>query len=188
MKMPLFSRLRRALRMDRRATVAVVMAIMVVPLFIAGNAAVDLSRIVTARTILQAAADSAAIAGAGAWQTSESGTTANQVASQAFSAQASTIANYAPLASGSPSLSLVCTGTSTQCGSGTYATSNSNPACVNYCVIVNASVTLNNTLFALLANTTTVSVTAGAAVAFPPEQVTGADIPPQPRLWLGGRP
>jgi Flp pilus assembly protein TadG len=183
--MLMFSRLLRVLWRDRRAAIAVLMAIMTVPLTIAGSAAVDLTRVMTARAILQQAADAAAVSGAGAWETSESANTAKQVANQAFAASTASIAGYAPLASGSPGVTLVCTGTSAQCGSGSYATSGPT-GCVNYCVIVNASVTLTNVLFSYLAHTTTVSVTAGVSVALPPEQVNGANIPPSPGFGSAG--
>ncbi|WP_297492561.1 pilus assembly protein TadG-related protein, partial [Acidocella sp.] len=53
-----------------RAAVAMTMAIMAVPLIIATSAAVDMSRVIVARTVLQAAVDTAAASGAGAWGTS----------------------------------------------------------------------------------------------------------------------
>ena len=90
----------RFFRNDRRAAIAITMAVLTVPLLVISSAAVDMSRIMTARAILQAAADSAASAGAGAWSTSSSATNANTVATQAFNSYSGIISGYAPLVSG----------------------------------------------------------------------------------------
>ena len=71
-------------RRHRRAATAVALAIMALPMFICAGAAVDFSRILSARTLLQAAVDSAAVAGAGAYQTSQSYTTAQTVGTAAY--------------------------------------------------------------------------------------------------------
>ncbi len=62
----------RRLFQDRKGAVALVMAIALVPLMIAGVTAVDMARIAAARTVLQASVDSAAIAGGGSLNTSGS--------------------------------------------------------------------------------------------------------------------
>jgi Flp pilus assembly protein TadG len=183
--MGMFRTLMGFFRRDRRAAVALAMAVMAVPLFLAVSASMDISRVMTARAILQEAADSAAVSGAGAWQTGQSATTANSVATQAFNAYAAQITAFAPLGSRSPTVTLVCTGSSAQCGSGSYATS-SPTGCTNYCVIVTASVTLANTVVGGLAPSTTISVTAGADTAFPPETVNGSNIPPSPGFGSAG--
>ncbi|WP_297491979.1 Tad domain-containing protein, partial [Acidocella sp.] len=160
------------------------MAIMAVPLIIATSAAVDMSRVIVARTVLQAAVDTAAASGAGAWGTSSSGTNGGVVAAQAFKAYAASVTNYAPLASGSPNISLICTGGSGSCGAGTYAITGPS-RCNNPCVFVTASVKLNNLLVGFLAPSTTVSVSAAAGAVLQ-QQITGADIPPSPGFGSAG--
>lgn len=164
-------------RRDRRAATAIVMAILFVPLIIGASAAVDISRAVSTRAQLQAAADAAAMAGAGAWQTSESSSVALNTATVAFNGTGAHLSNF--IAGGVPAIQLTCTGSTTQCGSSaSFATSPSTfncPSASEYCVVVTASGTLTNSLFRWLIPTTLLNVRSVATTAFPPLTITNGD-------------
>ncbi|MDE8347415.1 MAG: pilus assembly protein TadG-related protein, partial [Acidocella sp.] len=143
---------------DRKAATAVAMAIMTVPLLIGASAAVDFSRIASARTLLQASVDAAAIAGAGEWQMSESSSSAYTVTQNMY---ATTGAQLPSFVGTTPAvIQLACTGTTgagaqttNQCG-GTQAfsttpvtgcpTNASGVATFEYCVVVTETATLKN--------------------------------------------
>jgi Flp pilus assembly protein TadG len=168
--------IKRILR-DRRAATAVAMAILAVPLIISASAAVDFARIASARALLQASTDAAAIAGAGAWQTSESSSSASSVATAAYAGTAAQLANFVTTTAQAPLLT--CTGSSTQCGGSTsFATSTSTygcPSSAEYCVIVQATGVLKNSLFAWLVPSETLSVKSIATTAFPATTITNDD-------------
>ena len=149
---------------DKRAATAVALAIMTIPLLIAAGAAVDFARIASARTLLQAAVDSAASAAGGAWQMSESSTQANQIATFVFNSTGAQLPNFVtvqPDADGNkPTVTLACTGTPaatgstpSQCGGTAPFSTTLFANCtkgVEYCVQVTATVTLNNSILGFL--------------------------------------
>ncbi|MDE1906356.1 MAG: hypothetical protein KGH75_07895 [Rhodospirillales bacterium] len=178
----------RLFRKDRRGATAVAMAIMFVPLVIAASAAVDISRAVSARSQMQAATDAAAIAGAGAWQTSESSSVAFNTTTVAYNGTAAHLTNF--VSGGTPTVELTCTGTTTQCGqSQPYATSTSTYNCPTkseYCVVISTSGTLQNSLFRFLIPSKLLNVRSVAATPFPAETISGRNIPPSPGLRSAG--
>ena len=175
-------------RRSRRSATAVTLAIMFVPLVIAASAGVDIARAVSARTQLQAAADAAAIAGAGAWQTSESSSVAQNTTTVAFDGTGANLSNF--ISGATPTVDLTCTGSTTQCGaSAPFATSNSTYSCPTaseYCVVVTASGTLHNSLFAWLIPSDLLSVRSVASASFPPQTISGKNIPPSPGFGSAG--
>ncbi|MDR3576205.1 MAG: pilus assembly protein [Anaerolineaceae bacterium] len=173
---------------DRRAATAVALAIIAVPMLIAASAAVDFARIASARALLQASADAAAIAGAGAWQTSESSSYAASVTTAAYSGTGFNLSNF--VSTSAPTPELTCTGTTTQCGgTASYATSTSTygcPSSAEYCVVVQTSGVLKNSLFGFLLPSETLSVRSMATTAFPAQTITGKNIPPSPGFGSAG--
>ena len=138
---------------DKKAATAVALAILFVPMLIAASAVVDFSRIASARTLLQASVDSAAVAGAGAYQTSQSYSAAQNVAQTTYSGTGVQLPEF--VTPGTVTIGAYCSsqGTTTQCGTGTSSASlsgncpsgwNSNK---EYCVVAAATVTLKNSLF-----------------------------------------
>lgn len=184
---------------DRRAATAVAMALLAVPLFVTTIAAVNISRVVTARTLLQAAADSAATAGANAWNLSESPAAADTVATATFQGSAANLSGFGTYTVPAPTLA--CDGANAGTSSvnnspcdyyGTYGSyytttmpSNCTASSAIYCVSVTASVTVNNLLggFLLPKSMLTVSATAmhGLSTA-----ITGKNIPPSPGFGSAG--
>ncbi len=151
------------------------MAIMTVPLLIAASAAVDFSRIASARTLLQASVDSAAVAGAGAYQTSQSYASAQNVAQASYSGTGAQLPNF--VSPGAVTIGAYCSsqGTTTQCGTGASSSGTLSGDCPSgwnankeYCVVATATVTLKNSLFAWLIPSEALSATAVATTAFPP--------------------
>jgi Flp pilus assembly protein TadG len=177
---------------SRRSATAVALAIMTVPLIISAGAAVDFSRIASARMLLQASVDSAALAGAGAWQMSESSSNANNVALAAYNATSAQLPRF--VVPGTPSIVLGCTGTTvvtnnlpSQCGGTTAFTGKGNVAsgcAVNadgtpdyeYCVVVSATVTMKNSLLAGVIPSELLSATSVARENFP-----ASTVPPPPQ-------
>lgn len=160
---------------DKKAATAVAMAILFVPLLIAASAAVDFSRIASARTLLQASVDAAAVAGAGAYQTSQLNTAAQDVALATYSGTGLQLPKF--VSSTTPTIGAYCSsqGSSTQCGTGSTDTGTLSGSCPSgwdankeYCVVATASVTLKNSLFAWLIPSEALSATAVATTAFPP--------------------
>ncbi len=162
---------------DRRAATAVAMAILAVPLIISASAAVDFARIASARALLQASADAAAIAGAGAWQTSESSSSASSVAAAAYAGTAAQLSNFITTTAQAPLLT--CTGSTAQCGgSASFVTSPSTYSCpssAEYCVVVQATGVLKNSLFAWLIPSETLSVRSVATTAFPAATISSSN-------------
>ncbi len=161
---------------DRRAATAMVLAILFVPLVISAGAAVDFARIASARALMQAAVDSAAVEGVGAWQMSASNTNASSVANAVFSGTAAQLANFVTLSSARPLVQLTCTGSAAQCGvpASNYAataTSYGCPAASKYCVVVSSSATLKNSLLAFVIPSDVLTVTSVATSAFPPNVI-----------------
>jgi Flp pilus assembly protein TadG len=134
---------------DRMGATAVALAIMTVPLFITASAAVDFSRISSARTLLQASADSAAIAGAGSYQFSESVSSAHTVAQTTYNGSGAQLTDL--LSATSSSIGVYCAST-TECGASAVAAPNTSgcPAGYEICVVVSGQGTLKNSLFAFL--------------------------------------
>ena len=182
--------IKRLLR-DRRAATAVALAILTVPLLLTAGVAVDLSRVASARALLQASTDAAAIAGAGAWQTSQSYAYASSVTSAAYSGTASQLSNF--VATSAPTPKLTCTGTTTQCGgtasSSTYVTTTSTygcPSSAEYCVVVVATGVLKNSLLGGVIPSETLTTRSMATTAFPPTTISGKNIPPSPGFGSAG--
>ena len=182
--------IRRLLR-DRRAATAVALAILTVPLLLTAGVAVDLSRVASARALLQASTDAAAIAGAGAWQTSQSYAYASSVTSAAYSGTASQLSNF--VATSAPTPELTCTGTTTQCGgtasSSTYVTTTATygcPSSAEYCVVVVATGVLKNSLLGGVIPSETLTTRSMATTAFPPTTISGKNIPPSPGFGSAG--
>lgn len=167
---------------DKKAATAVAMAILFVPLLIAASAAVDFSRIASARTLLQASVDAAAVAGAGAYQTSQLNTAAQNVALATYSGTGLQLPQF--VSSTTPTIGAYCSsqGSSTQCGTGSTDTGTLSGSCPSgwdankeYCVVATASVTLKNSLFAWLIPSEVLSATAVATTAFPPLVIDQGD-------------
>ena len=145
-----------ALSKDRRGTVAVILAGCAIPLLLGVGVAVDMARLSMARTMLQSAADDAALAGAAAYQTSGQLANAQTVATNYFNAatagQSSLLTNITVSALAAP-------GTYT----GTIASNN---------VTVTASAKMPTT-FLVLGGISSVSIpTASATAANPWTQAT----------------
>lgn len=186
---------------DRRAATALTMALLAVPLFMSVGAAVDVARIATARTLLQASVDSAATAGASAWNMSQSPATATTVATTTFKGTASNLSIFGSYTTPTPSLACnganagTTTASSSACDyTGTNSTSYSSslPAiCVSttnpyvYCVTVTASVTLNNWLAIHLLPQSLLTVTATAAHSLS-TAISGKNVPPSPGFGSAG--
>lgn len=164
---------------SRRAATAMALAIMFVPILVAASAAVDFSRIASARALMQAAVDGAAEAGVGAYQMSENNTNANNVASATFSGTSTQLSNF--VSNPSSAVGVYCSnnGTVTQCGRGFANTGTLSGNCPagwpatasEYCVVVTASARLKNSLFAFLVPSEMLSVTSVADVGFPPSNI-----------------
>jgi len=172
----LVSLIRKFLR-ERRAATAVAMAILTVPLLIAASAAVDFARIASARTLLQAAVDGAAVAGGGEWQMSESSTSAYNVSSNEFSNTGAQLPSFVEISP--PTIKLACTGNATQCGSSApYSTTlfTTCAAGVEYCVTVSATAILKNSLFGWLIPTTLLSASSTDSVGFGTTGFSGRNI------------
>jgi Flp pilus assembly protein TadG len=131
---------------DRRAGVALLTALALVPMVLAAGVAVDLSRVTSFRTALQAAADQAALAGAAADNSSGQATAAVAVAN-AYMTQAE-----AGLPANNGVTVTVVSGTSPGAG-GTTA---------GYTISVTASASVPTTLMSLVTPAVSTSVTASA--------------------------
>ncbi len=196
MRCGVFKRLLRS----RRAATAVAMAILTVPLLISASAAVDFSRIALARALLQAAVDGAAIAGVGEWQMSESSTDAQSVIETEYASTGMQLPNF--VSGSAPTITLACTGTTgtgtqgtNQCGGNVAFSTGVVQGCpVNaagaptyeYCAVVKASATLKNSLFAWLIPSELLSATSIATANFPPDTISGKNIPPSPGFGSAG--
>ncbi len=134
----------------RRAATALIVAMMSIPLIIACGAAVDFSRLASARAQLQFAADSAALAGAGAFQTNQDGTAAYNVAKTAFNTSAANLGFYATVTSTAGTSCNPSGAAGITCGTKSAASGVTSlcPAATVYCVEVTAQAKLLNTLLA----------------------------------------
>ncbi|GAN80808.1 TadE/TadG family type IV pilus assembly protein [Acidocella aminolytica] len=146
----MLTRLFRRLFSDRKGATAVTVAIMLVPMMIAGVSAIDMARIAAARTVLQSAVDSAAISGGGAYSTSGSSTAAVSAAQATYAGSTATLgAMTMRLTPGTDNslVSVYCqaNGNST-CGSVGADTTGACPSAYHYCVVVNAQLELSNLL------------------------------------------
>jgi Flp pilus assembly protein TadG len=167
-------------RADRRAAVALAVALVTVPMMILMAAALDFSRLETARVQLQQATDSAAMAATGAWQTSQSVNKAMNAANAAFDGSARLLPNL--LSISAPSVSYTCTvpsalqtqdclsdGTMVTAAGSTYLTSNPNcptpPTNGAYCVIITATATMQNTLIGFMLGHDALTTVAGSEAA-----------------------
>ena len=146
----------RSLGRDRRGTVAAMMAVSLIPLFIAIGVGVDMSRLATAKSTLQQMADEAALAGAAAYQTTGQQTSAQNVAvayfNKAVALQSGLVTGAVLTASGAP---------------GNYSASVPSN---NMAVSVTASMP---TMFMSLANINSIAITAKATAANPWVAPTG---------------
>ncbi|MDR3506194.1 MAG: Tad domain-containing protein [Acidocella sp.] len=183
----MFVSLIKKLYRDRRAATAVALAIMLVPLLVAAGAAVDFSRIASARTLLQAAIDGAAVAGGGEWQMSESSSNAYNVTSNEFSNTGAQLSNFVSISS--PTIKLACTGTSTECGgTASYSTTlfaNCSTGS-EYCVTVSATATLKSSLLGWLIPVNFLSASSTASVGYGPNNFGGGNIPPSAGFGSAG--
>jgi hypothetical protein len=155
----------RKLMRDNRAATAVAMAILLVPMVISAGVAVDLARIASVRTLLQASVDGAAIAGVSEWQMSESSTNAYNISYNDFVNTGAQLSNFAPTVT--PTVNLSCIATAIQCGgaqafSTTPAYGCPTSGAYEYCVVVTAQLTLKNSLLAAFIPSELLSVTGGA--------------------------
>jgi Flp pilus assembly protein TadG len=155
--------LKKFLREGRAAT-AIIIALMSVPLIIASGAAVDFSRISSARAQLQFAVDAAALAGAGAFQTNLDGTAAYNVAATAFAASAASLSNYASVTSTVGTLCNSAGVANVTCGtkSSSSGVTTQCPSTTIYCVEVTAQATLRNSLLGFLIPTDVLNVVSAA--------------------------
>jgi Flp pilus assembly protein TadG len=163
----MFSAIQKRFRRDRRAATAVALAIMFVPMMIAASAAVDFSRIASARTLMQASVDSAAVAGVGAYQISQVNATAVAVTKNVYSGTSAQLANFVSISA--PSIGVYCNGTSAQCGGTSFVppTGGNCPNGTEYCVVVSETAILKNSLFASIIPSEVLRVTGAATASFP---------------------
>jgi len=179
----------------RRGAIALMMAFLLVPMLILAGTAVDFARVSAARTVLQAAVDSAAISGNGDWPLSESSTDAYTIAENAFNGTGATLTSETSPGStlGTPtvSIALYCSGAASaqQChGNATtyqaYSTTfpSQCDAGAEYCTVVNASVTVTNSLLYFWIPSELLSATAAASAAFPSGS---SNLPDQPAAHNG---
>ncbi len=144
---------------DRKGATALVMAIVLVPTMIAGITAIDMARIAAARTVLQAAVDSAAISGVGAYSTSGASAAATTAAQATYAGSTATLGQLTMSLTPSTDSGLVQTYCSvgTSCGS-LPAECDGRP----YCVEVTAKLTLSNLLLKWITPQTALSAHAVA--------------------------
>ncbi|MBU6450056.1 MAG: hypothetical protein KGQ26_10600 [Rhodospirillales bacterium] len=148
---------------DRRAATAVMWALMLPTMIVAGGAGVDFARISAERVQLQSAADQAAQAGVGAYANDINAGNGASVASAAFNQAFAGISGAVSL-QGIPSITLGCTGTSsTTCGtSGTFTESSTACSEGTYCTTVSATARQTNSIFYFHLPFENMSVTATA--------------------------
>ncbi len=174
---------------ERRGATALAMALLLVPLLLTAGVAVDLSRIASVRTLLQASVDGAAVAGVNEWRMSQSSTNAYTVAYNDFSNTGAQLSNFA--APVTPVVNLACTGVAAQCGgthsfSATSAYGCPDTTAFEYCIVVTATLTLKNSLLGNLIPARLLSVTGGAASTYANSSFTGKNIPPSPGFGSAG--
>ncbi|GJE57358.1 TadE/TadG family type IV pilus assembly protein [Methylobacterium thuringiense] len=129
---------------DRSGVFAIWFAVMAIPMMLMAGAGLDMMRAVQLRAELQAAADSAALAGASVYVSAATGSTAQAVANRFMASAAARM----PYASG-----ISYTATPSASGAAVYS------------VAVTAQVSLPNTIMAILKNATDITVIAEARSA-----------------------
>jgi Flp pilus assembly protein TadG len=149
---------------DRRAATALIVALMAVPLIITSGAAVDFSRVSSARAQLQYAVDSAALAGAGAYQVNKDGTVAYNVAKTAFNSSTTNLNYYASVTSAVATSCNPSGVANVTCGTTSAAngTASNCPSSTIYCVQVTAHAVLQNSLLAFVIPSDVLNVTSAA--------------------------
>ena len=188
MILPFFNKFLRS----RRAATAVALAIMFVPMVVAASAAVDFARAASARALMQAAVDGAVEEGSGAYQTSENSTDAYNVTQATYLGTSSQLGKF--VSNINPQIGVYCSlqGTATQCGGGASSGTLSGycPTAFNttkeYCIVVTLSSTLKNSLFAWIIPSELLSVKSVGTVSFPPNNISGKNIPPSPGFGSAG--
>jgi Flp pilus assembly protein TadG len=133
---------------DSRGGIAIMMAFLILPLILGAGLSVDLARLVIAQTTLQSSVDSAALAGASAWQGSTSTVSTTTIATNYFNR---TIQAAGVTLTGAPT---VVAGNGTYNGSSTYN------------VQVSAKATLR-TVFMSIGGIASLSLNASATAANP---------------------
>jgi len=139
---------------DRRGAIALTFALGLVPMLLGVGTGVDIVRGVQVKRVLQAAVDSAALAGASAYANGDSSSAASTVASNYFSL------NGLPLPGGAPSPTTTVS-TSEQSSNGVVS---------GYTVTVAATTQMPTTFMSLLISS--VAVTTSATAVNPVSQVT----------------
>lgn len=196
---------------DRRGATAVAFAIMFVPMVIAASAAVDASRIASARALMQSAVDGATETGAGAYQMSENYTDTLQAAQSALNGTAAQLGRFVSITSSGIGAYCSAQGSQVQCGTGTNGALGSSASargdaagdgtasgtysgnCPNafktsqeYCVIAVMQARLTNSLFAFLIPSELLSVSSAGSTLFPPSNVSGKGFPKSPGFGSAG--
>ncbi|WP_162173908.1 TadE/TadG family type IV pilus assembly protein [Acidocella facilis] len=174
----MLSRLFRRLFADRKGATALVVAITLVPMLLASITAVDMARISAARTVLQAAVDSAAIAGGGVYGTSGSNTSAISAAQASYAGSTATLGAMTSSLTTSSDSSLVSTyciaSANVSCSGVAADSSGSCPTAYQYCVVVAAKLSLNNILLNWLVPTTWLTAKGVDSVGTVSYQVTNS--------------
>lgn len=154
----------RKLLKNRRAATAIIVALMSVPMIIASGAAVDFSRIASARAQLQFAVDTAALAGSGAFQTNQDGTAAYNVAKTAFNGSAASLSTYAAVTSAVGTSCNPGGASNVTCGtkSASSGVTSLCPGSTIYCVEVTAQATLKNSLLGFIIPSDVLNVSSAA--------------------------
>jgi len=145
MRLMSFAPVRAALA-DRRGAIAVLFALMLVPILLAAGGAVDYGRLLVLRTSLQGAVDAAALAGASAYVGATAGTSATTVANNSMTASIGQLPNHAGSVpfTASPSVTTLSNGATA------------------YTMTVTARATMSTSLMALITNSLGAAVTATA--------------------------
>lgn len=175
---------------DRKGATALVMAVVLVPLMLAGITAVDMARIAAARTVLQASVDSAAIAGGGALNTSGSTNAATTAAEAAYAGSSASLGSQTISLTPSTNGGLVTiycqTNSVSTCGALSADTSGVCPSSYYYCVVVTAQLQMSNLLLRWLTPTTFLTARGVATTQIPPTTISGKNIPPSPGFGSAG--
>lgn len=149
---------------DRKGAAALIVAVSLVPIMVASITAVDMARIAAARTVLQAAVDSAATAGAGAFGTSQLPATAIAAAQSAYAGGTATLGgmtlSLTPSTASTLATAYCLPGTGVTCptGAGKDGTGNC-PSSYRFCVVVQAQLTLSNLLLKWITPTSLLGAT-----------------------------
>ena len=172
---------------DRKGATAIVMAVILVPLMLAGLTAIDMARIAAARTVLQASVDSAAIAAGGALNISGNTGAATTAAEATYAGGTATLGQLTTSLTPSTNgglVSLYCSGSN--CGLLSADTTGSCPSSYHYCVVVTAQLQMSNLLLEWLTPTTFLTAKGVASTAAPAITISGKNIPPSPGFGSAG--